>query len=98
MDLDHIWQSTLGEMEVQLSRANFTTWLKGSRLVDKRDGTLYVALANNFAKTWVEDKYHKNILGIIRNLDDSVKKIEFVVGEKNLAPVKPAAADLKELQ
>ena len=87
MDLDQLWQSTLGEMEVQLSRASFATWLKTSRLIDKKDGVFYVALPNNFAKTWVEDKYLKNILGILRVRDDSVKKIEFVVsGEKAAIP------------
>ncbi len=79
-NLEQLWQSTLGEMEVQLSKANFATWLKTSRLIDKKDGTLYIALPNNFAKTWVEDKYQKSILGILRVRDDSVKKLEFVVG------------------
>jgi chromosomal replication initiator protein len=84
MDLEQLWQSTLGEMEVQLSRANFATWLKNSRLVDKKDGTFYVALPNNFAKEWVENKYQKNILGIIRNLDDSAKKLEFMVAGQGI--------------
>ena len=85
MDLDQLWQSTLGEMEIQLSKANFSTWLKTSRLIDKKDGTLYVALPNNFAKTWVEEKYQKNILGILRVRDDSVKKVEFVIGGDKMA-------------
>ena len=79
MDLEQIWQSTLGEMEVQLSRANFATWLKNSKLVDKKDGTFYISLPNNFAKEWVENKYNKNLLGILRNMDSSVKKLEFTV-------------------
>lgn len=79
MDLDQIWQSTLGEMEIQLSRANFATWLKNSRLIEKKDGTFYVSLPNNFAKEWVENKYNKNLLGIVRNMDSSVKKLEFLV-------------------
>jgi chromosomal replication initiator protein len=79
MDLERLWQLTLGEMEVQLSRANFATWLKSSRLVDKRDGSLYIALPNNFAKEWVENKYQKTLLGIVRNHDSSAKKLEFLV-------------------
>jgi chromosomal replication initiator protein len=79
MEINQLWELTLGEMEVQLSRANFATWLKNSKLVDKKDGTFYVALPNNFAKEWVENKYQKNILGIIRKYDDSAKKLEFVV-------------------
>lgn len=100
MDLEQIWQSTLGEMEIQLSKASFATWLKDSHLVDKRDGTMYVALPNNFAKEWVENKYHKNILGAIRNLDGSVKKIEFVVGNKNPSQSKslPTAKDLQRAE
>ena len=84
MDLEALWQSTLGEMEIQLSRASFATWLKNSRLIDKKDGTFYVAVANNFTKEWVENKYQKNIVGILRNFDDSVKKIEFVVNSQKL--------------
>ena len=62
-----------------MSRANFYTWLKNSRLVDKKEGVLFVSLPNNFAKEWVEHKYQKTILGIVRNHDSSAKKIEFLV-------------------
>ena len=97
MDLDTLWQSTLGEMEIQLSKANFSTWLKTSRLIEKKEGTFVVALPNNFAKTWVEEKYQKNILGILRVRDDSVKKVEFVVGgDKAAVPAqKPAHSQVK---
>jgi len=79
MDLEQLWQLALGEMEVQLSRANFATWLKNSRLVEKNDGTFLVALPNNFAKEWVQNKYQKNLLGAVRNFDPSAKKLEFTV-------------------
>lgn len=79
MTLDELWQLTLGEMELRLSRANFVTWLKNSRLVSRHEGTFVVALPNGFTKAWVEDKYQKHLLGIIRNHDSSVKTIEFVV-------------------
>lgn len=79
MELENMWQSALGEMQTQLTRANFLTWLKNSQLVDKKDGTFYIAVPSTFAKKWVEDKYQKNILGILRNMDTSVKKLEFVI-------------------
>jgi len=84
MDLNQLWQSTLGEMEVQLSRANFTMWMKNSSLIDKKDGVFYVALPKNFAKEWVEGKYQKNILSILRARDESIKKVEFVVGGETM--------------
>jgi chromosomal replication initiator protein len=92
MDLDQLWQSTLGEMEVQLSRANFATWMKNSSLIEKKDGVFYVALPNNFAKEWVEGKYQKNILSILRARDESIKKVEFVVGGETMFTKKQAPA------
>jgi chromosomal replication initiator protein len=100
MDLEQIWKTTLSEIELQISKANFCTWLKNSRLVDKKDGVFYVALPNNFAKEWVENKYHKILLGIVRNYDPSVKKLEFIVGDAaTLSPtVKISAADLNRFE
>ncbi len=80
--LENLWQSVLGEIELQVSRPNFVTWLKSSRLIDKQEGVAFVSLPNNFAKAWVEDKYHKVILATLRNIDDSTKKVEYIVENK----------------
>lgn len=97
MNLEELWQLTLNEMEVQLSRANFATWLKNSRLVEKKEGTLFVSLPNNFAKEWVENKYQKNILGIIRTVDSSAKKISFLVHAETPKAI-PQKITAKELE
>lgn len=79
MDTERLWQSALAEVELQISRPNFATWLKSSQLVENRDGIALVALPNAFAKEWVEKKYYKMILGAIRAIDTSTKRVEFVV-------------------
>jgi chromosomal replication initiator protein len=77
---NQLWQSVLAELELQISRPNFLTWLKNSQLLKKEgDGRVVVGLVNNFAKEWVENKYHKMILETLRSLDETVKKVEYVV-------------------
>ena len=99
-NLEKLWTSILGEMEIQLSRANFATWLKNSHLAEEKEGTLFIVLPNNFAKEWVENKYHKNLLGIARNFDDSVRKLEFIVsGQKQeILLKKPQYAELPKFE
>lgn len=99
-NLEDLWKKTLGEMEIQLTRAGYATWVKGSRLVDQKDGTFYIALPNNFTKTWWEGKYHKNVLGILRNFDASARKVEFVVRAEpqKQGPSKVTAQDLEQYQ
>jgi len=91
MDINQLWQSVLAELELQISRPNFLTWLKNSQLLKKEDdGRVTIGLVNNFAKEWVENKYHKMILEALRSLDDTIKKVEYVVlpDRKQLLEVK----------
>lgn len=80
MDLEKLWQSTLAELELQITKPNFITWFKNSRLLEKSsEGEVIVALANNFAKEWVENKYHKIISEIVFSLDNSVKRVKYTI-------------------
>ncbi len=79
MDLNRLWDTALSEIELQISRPNFVTWLKNSRLADKKDGIAIIALPNNFAKEWVKTKYHKVILATLRNIDNETKNIQYLV-------------------
>ncbi|MDD4930787.1 MAG: chromosomal replication initiator protein DnaA [Candidatus Colwellbacteria bacterium] len=79
MTIDELWQKALGELELQISRPNFLTWLKNSRLVDSKEGDAIIALPNHFAKEWVEAKYGKIILGILRTEDSCIRKTTYIV-------------------
>jgi len=79
MTTEELWNKTLGELELQISRPNFLTWLKNSRLINNSNGDVVIALPNHFAKEWVEVKYGRTILGILRTEDSSIKKIAYIV-------------------
>lgn len=81
MDLKKLWEKTLGEIELQISKPNFLTWFKNSRLIEKDDehGVVIVGVHSNFAKEWIQTKYHKTILEILQNIDPSISRIEYVV-------------------
>lgn len=80
MELEKLWQSTLAELELQITRPNFVTWFKNSQLVEKtQEGEIVIALANNFAKEWVENKYHKLIFETVAGFDNSIKRTRYTV-------------------
>ena len=91
MDTNQLWQAVLGEIELQISRPNFLTWLKNSQLLEKNDkeGVVLVGLPNNFAKEWVKSRYHKIILGSLRNMDGSIKNVDYAVTSQNPVSVAP---------
>ena len=72
MTPEQLWQATLGELEVSLSRANFTTWFKNTFIADISQQKIIVAVPNAFTKSWLENKYHKSILKALQHLTDNV--------------------------
>lgn len=81
-----MWEKTLADVELQISKPNFLTWFRNSRLIEKNDdnGAVTIGVSNNFAKEWIQSKYHKMILEIMRNFDESINRIDYVVLTGNI--------------
>ena len=58
---DKIWEKTLGELELLISKANFTTWFKNTSIVSKDGDAIVVSVPNGFIKEWLENKFNKKI-------------------------------------
>lgn len=68
MDTNELWLAVLGELELTLSKANFTTWFKNTFIAGMRDGDIMIGVPNLFTKAWLEKKYHREILQSLQNL------------------------------
>jgi len=82
MDLKQLWQSVLVEMELDVSKANFSTWFKDTRLVKEDSGVVVLSVPNAFVKEWLLTKYHSAILRNLRNLENSIHAVEYVVNKE----------------
>lgn len=80
-DLKTLWQQALADIELHISKANFLTWFKNSKLVEKNDetGTVVVGVSSHFAREWIQGKYNKTLLDILQNIDDTITRIEYIV-------------------
>ncbi|MFA6106155.1 MAG: chromosomal replication initiator protein DnaA [Patescibacteria group bacterium] len=80
MEKEQIWQVVLGEIELTLSRANFTTWFKNTSISDIQEDRIIISVPNNFTKTWLEKKYHKEIsLALERIINKKIKEIIYKI-------------------
>lgn len=92
-----MWQAVLGELEVGLSRANFTTWFKNTSLVSTENGEVIISVPNIFTKEWLENKYHKQIAEALRKSLPEVRSVTYRVGRVKEAPVVAAVAAVEEV-
>ncbi|MDD4874911.1 MAG: chromosomal replication initiator protein DnaA [Candidatus Pacebacteria bacterium] len=79
MTHQELWQTVLAQIQLNISPANFATWFTNTKIVCQEEGTVTVSVPNSFAKEWLEQKYNKEILKILRTLDLSIKEIIYQI-------------------
>lgn len=103
MDSTQLWEQCLGELELSLTKANFTTWFKNTFILEYKESALIVGVPNAFTKAWMENKYHQKILKCLQSVTESAitqvtfkvapisKKGSFAIAAtaKPVPPVKP---------
>jgi len=51
-----LWQAVLGELQLQMTRATFDTWLRGTRAIAFEDNTLTVYVHHAYAVDWLQNR------------------------------------------
>ncbi len=78
-ELGQIWQQTLTQMEEQLLRPSFETWLKNTRPVAFYGDTMVIAVPNQFARNWVKDKYGPLLKSTLTSITEQDITLQFIV-------------------
>ncbi|MBU6389943.1 chromosomal replication initiator protein DnaA [Patescibacteria group bacterium] len=102
MENEQLWNSVLVEIELAVSKANFNTWFKDTRILKQEEGVVFVSVPNAFAKEWLYNKYHKTILHSLRTLSSGVRSVEYLITrdggkQKEAGGVKSLAAAVPPL-
>lgn len=74
-----LWQSVLGEIELSVSHAAFTTWFKNTELVENTGDSVTIAVPNIFAKRQFEVKFNDQIRSVLEKNGISPKHISYAV-------------------
>ena len=57
-----LWLAALGELQLQMTRATYDTWLRGSRVVAYDDNTYTIFVRHSYAVDWLQNR----LLPVIR--------------------------------
>lgn len=77
------WKATLGELELQMTKATFNTWLKDASLVSSEEGHFVVGVRNDYAKDWLENRLQDTILRTLASIMEHEVTVGFVVLSEN---------------
>ncbi len=85
MDTKELWDSILPKIESSVSKANFTTWFKETKISGFENGIIFLSVPNTFVQEWLLKKFHPLILKFLRESSESVHALEYVIKEESKA-------------
>ena len=95
MNNDQLWQAVLGEIEVSVSKASFTTWFKKTFISAFDNTTVVISVPNVFTKAWLEKKYYKEIVTAFQNVTKE-KNIKIIYKIETKKEPTPSSTPVKE--
>ncbi len=83
MDNKELWGRAMVAIELEVSKANFSTWFKNTRIVKQDSGTVYIGVQNEFVRDWLVNKYSTTILKTLRNISEHVRGVEYLIAKED---------------
>ena len=58
MNAEHAWQATLGQLQLEMSKASFDTWVRSAEFLnyDEDQRLVEIGVKNAYAKDWIDDR------------------------------------------
>src|ERR1022692_1940103 len=73
----NLWDRIKQELEAKLGPANYQKWIRRTVFARLEGGTLFVNVADEAARKWIETEYAAEVLAIARQVDPAIDRVEY---------------------
>jgi len=81
LNLEEIWQRVLNQLQLDMPRASFETWVRDTRALSLEGDVLTICARNAYARDWLESRMTDIIQDILKGTLDHAVSVRFVAGE-----------------
>ena len=79
MNAEQAWQATVGQLQMEMPKATFDTWVRDARFLGENSGMFTIGLQNAYARDWVESRLTSTISRILAGILNHPTQLDFVV-------------------
>lgn len=91
MNAEHAWQATLGQLQMEMSRASFDTWVSSAEFLkyDPETGKFEIGVKNAYARDWLADRLSAKLSRSLTGMIGKPVSIEIKVWSASAQPPQP---------
>jgi chromosomal replication initiator protein len=90
MKANQAWQATLGQLELEMPKAAFDTWVRDAELLSYEDGSFTIGVQNTYARDWLDSRLSGTVQRLLTGMMNRTVEVRFIVWkqseEKTLTP------------
>ena len=92
MKAEQAWQAALGQLQMDMPKAAFDTWVRGTEFVSYEDGTFIVAVQNPYARDWLQSRLSSTVTRLVTGIMGRTTEIRFTVWQNDPDPANNRAS------
>jgi chromosomal replication initiator protein len=79
MKAEQAWQAALGQLQMEMPKAAYDTWVKNADLVTYEDGVFIIGVGNSYARDWLESRLSSTVIRMLTGIMNRTVAVRFVV-------------------
>ena len=79
MKAEQAWQATLGQLQMEMQKAAFDTWVRDAELISYEDGSLTIGVQNAYARDWLHSRLSSKVTRLLTGLMNRSVEVRFIV-------------------
>lgn len=76
---EQAWQAALGQLQMEMPKASFDTWVKGTEFLSYEDGLFVIGVPNTYARDWLEGRLTSTVTRMLTGIMNRTVSVRFVV-------------------
>jgi hypothetical protein len=97
MDIQQAWQTVLDQLQMEMPRASFDSWVRDTRPLSFENDTLTIGVRNAYARDWLESRLVSTVSRLLIGIMNRRVDVEFVVAQTQSEEDEPDEPDGKEV-
>jgi len=79
MKAEQAWQAAHGQLQMEMPKAAYDTWVRDAELIAYEDGTFIIGVHNAYARDWLESRLSSTIVRILTGIMNRSVEVRFTV-------------------
>jgi chromosomal replication initiator protein len=87
MRAEQAWQAALGQLQMDMQKAAYDTWVRDTELVSYEDGLFIIGVRNAYARDWLADRLSSTVNRILTGVMGRTVEVRFIVWQSTVESV-----------